>query len=227
METIFKIFNIRKVSYYLLISFLIIFSVGCNQQGEQNQTETDEPEMEQEATDMTEEETQPMEQMEEETTEETETAMQNEQQVTERVTYRQPQTATREPDKFVLDASSEAFRNLDTNNDLIIRKDEFYDGLFSLADADGNDVISESEFSALKQEFMGDTDELVSFSEWDENGDGITKSEMQEMISNIIDVGDEETLTENVYIIWDTDNDEKIEKLELDNVVVRFDQDQN
>ena len=226
MKTIFRFFDIRKLNY-LAISFLMIFLIACN--GDQNQAENEEEEMQQESPEMMQEETEPMEEMEmeEETAEETDTEEQTEQQATQRVTYRQPRTAVQEPNKFVLDASSAAFKNLDTNNDKIIRKDEFYEGLFNLADEDGNSTISEDEFNSLKNEFMGESAEFASFSDWDENGDGITKEEMEDMLSTILDVGDEETLTENLYIIWDTDNDERIEKLELDNVTVRFDQDQN
>lgn len=152
-----------------------------------------------------------------------------EEPVNERITFRQSPSAAKD-NKLVIDASSVSFRELDKNNDNIVGKYEFYDGIFSLADVDGNGSITEEELSNTKEELFIENRQsrFASFSDWDEDSDGkISKNEFEMKMASIVDVDEADALAKNVYIIWDQDNDEKIERLELENVIVRLDPDDN
>lgn len=146
-----------------------------------------------------------------------------------RVTYVQPKNNQTSNDKVVIDASSMSFKDLDTDNNEIVNAEEFYNGIYKLMDADANNTIDEAEFN--KEEnflLLNKNSKLYSFTEWDLDANRqLSKEEIRNKLSALIDIPDGEKLAENLYIVWDTDNDDKVEKLELENVVIRFDPDSN
>lgn len=147
-----------------------------------------------------------------------------------RLTYNQAPNLEKSDDKLVLNTTSNEFRALDKDNDDIVDKNELYDGLFALLDSDGNNTVTEEEFKNSKQDFISKNPQgkFSSFSNWDTNTDSeLTKEEFSNKFSSIVDVSDNGTLAQNTYIVWDLDNDDRIERLELDNVVFSFDKDNN
>lgn len=150
-----------------------------------------------------------------------------------RYTYIQPVDLKREDSKnmgkLIIDARETSFKELDKNNNQIVDKEEFYNGLFKLLDANGDNIIVDEEFK-LENIFLStnpesDLNKLVA---WDANENNqISENEFKSKLASIIDVPDKETLAQNLYIVWDTDNDDKIEKLELEKVVIDFDIDTN
>lgn len=147
-----------------------------------------------------------------------------------RLTYNQPPNLQKDDNKLVLNTTSMAFRTLDKDSNDIINKTELYDGLFAILDSDGNNTVTEEEFKSSKQDFISKNPQgkFSNFSNWDTNADNeLTKEEFINKFSSIVDVADNETLAQNTYIVWDLDNDDRIERLELDNVVFMFDKDNN
>ncbi len=144
-------------------------------------------------------------------------------------TYLQPVTVVRDNSKLVIDARATGFKMLDKDNDDIVEKDEFYDGLYSLMDTDRNNTIDENELRKEVDFFNKTTfGELDALIDWDTDRDQqISKDEFKNKLASIIDVPDGEKLAQNLYIVWDTDNDDRVEKLELENVIIRFDRDEN
>ncbi len=146
-----------------------------------------------------------------------------------RYMYTQPENNQQNDNKLVIDATSTSFKKLDADNDGVVRKEEFYDGLYALMDADENNTVDEAEFNEEDRLFITNYNaQLNSFADWDaDTNKQISVEELKNKLSSFIDVADGEKLAENLYIVWDTDNDDRIEKLELENVVIRFDQDSN
>lgn len=144
-------------------------------------------------------------------------------------TYVQPLNFERDDYKLVIDARSTSFKALDMDNNGIVDKEEFYNGLYGLMDADKNDLLDATEWGR-EDNFLGNNKnaELDAFEDWDyDRNKELSKDEFRNKLASIVDVPDGQKLAQNLYIVWDTDDDDKIEKLELENVVIRFDQDSN
>lgn len=144
-------------------------------------------------------------------------------------TYVQPPNLAGDEKKMVIDARGAAFKQLDTDQDGIVEKDEFYDGLYALMDANRDNAVNAEE---LDREVAfwnrNGFPALASFADWDADADReVSKEEFRHTLAAVIDVPNGETLAQNLYVVWDTDNDKRIEMLELENVVIRFDADNN
>ncbi len=130
---------------------------------------------------------------------------------------------------MLLDARTTGFKQLDTDNDQIVEKDEFYNGLFAATDANKDNLITAAELDR-EVDFWNKNGNpaLDSFAEWDADANNqISKEELRNTLAALIDVPNGETLAQNLYVVWDTDNDARIEMLELENIAIRFDTDDN
>lgn len=131
--------------------------------------------------------------------------------------------------KLVMGATSLSYKGLDTNNDGILNKDELFGGLYDLWDVDSDNVVDEEEFNASTQNFFIKNKVTPrSFDNWDMDSNGeISKEEFREEFASIVDVKENETLAQNLFIIWNQDNDGIVERIELENVIIRLDKDDN
>jgi Ca2+-binding EF-hand superfamily protein len=144
-------------------------------------------------------------------------------------TYVQPANLAGDEKKMVIDARAAAFKQLDTDNDEIVEKDEFYNGLFAVMDANKDNAVNADE---LDREVAfwnkNGNPALHLFAQWDSDANKeISREEFRNKLAAVIDVPNGERLAQNLYVVWDTDNDDRIEMLELENVVIRFDADHN
>lgn len=149
--------------------------------------------------------------------------------ITKRYTYVQPMNRNRDDYKVLIDASKTSFKALDDDKDGIVEKDEFFTGLYELMDVDDNALLDEKELVGEVGFFdINKNSELYTFADWGAtNTRGLTMEEFREKLTSVIDIADEKKLAQDLYIVWDTDDDAKVEQLELENVVIRFDQDTN
>lgn len=223
MEPDNKYFNLRKVTA-ICSAFLLFFAVACNDNNEQ-QTETqayEEPEQEA-VVDLNDNNNQPEAQETEEEEEVEETPA-----TPARTNYRP--RITRSDNKLNLDATSMSFSDLvDENNNYIVSREDLFDGIFNTFDTEEGNSISEEEFNQSKGDFFINKQGGISnFSEWDADDNGeISKEEFHSKLNSLVDLEDGKDLPQGKYIVWDVDNDEKIEMLELENFVVRFDSNDN
>lgn len=210
-----KIDNTFKLKRALILStaFLLFFVFGCN----------NEPQNENRATENRAQE--PVVNNQPEVAEEPEE------------TTEQPATTTnyrprviRSHDKLKLDATAISFKDLDENGNYILTRDDLFSGIFNTLDTKEDDKMTEEEFKSLRQDFFlnKNSNKVSTFSEWDADGNGeISREEFHNKLNSFIDLEDERSLAQGKYIVWDLDDDEKIEMLELENFVVQFDSDDN
>ncbi|CAN5373889.1 hypothetical protein BH23BAC1_BH23BAC1_12470 [soil metagenome] len=196
--------------------------MGCENNNEQ-QTETQayQP-AEQEAVADLEEEEQPEAQPEAQ-----ETEVEEEAEAPARTTY-QPRI-TRSSDKLTLDATHLSFSDLDENNNYIVSREELLDGIFNTFDTEEGNTISEEEFNNKKDDFFINKKEgVANFSEWDADGDGeISREEFHAKLNSMIDLEEGRDLPQSTYIVWDLNNDDNIDMLELENFVIKFEETEN
>lgn len=214
MKMINNFFKLKSVAV-ILTAFLLFFTFSCNNEQKTENTTAEntrqEPVVEAE--------------VEEETTEE------------EVGTTEQPATTTnyrpkvvRSNNKLKLDATSATFKDLDENGNFILKREDLFSGIFNSLDKEADDKMTEEEFKSLKQDFFinKNSNTISTFSEWDANGDKeITREEFHTKLNSLIDLKDERSLAQGTYIVWDLDNDDKIEMVELENFVVKFDENDN
>lgn len=221
MEISNKIILPHKIMI-LALSLLAIFVFGCSDnQSNQNEEVADESEI------IVIEEDEPLV---DNSTMDNEGLETNTSDAETRLTYNQPSNLQKDDNKLVLNTTSREFKAFDKDNNKIVNKNELYNGLFTILDSDGNNVVTEAEFKESKQDFISKNPQgrFSSFSNWDTDTDNeLAKEEFIDKFSSIVDVADDETLAQNTYVVWDLDNDDRIERLELDNVVFRFDKDDN
>ena len=200
-------------------AFLLFFVVGCNDNPEQqNETQANQQPEQETVVDMNDQpETQEAAVEEEEETPTTPT----------RTNYRP--RITRSSDKLTLDATDISFRELDESNNFIVSREDLFDGIFNTFNTEEGNAISEEEFNNTKESFfINKKGGISNFSEWDEDGNGeLSKEEFHKKLNSMIDLEDGRDLPQGTYIVWDVDNDEKIEMLELENFVVKFDSNDN
>lgn len=218
MKTFNQFFN-RRATYLLSLSFIIAVLTGCSQ-GSENQAAQEEN-------------------VQEETTAQTDAVeVDDNQEIQEEVQAdttqpaQSPQTqaTSNEPDKSKLQATSLSYKGMDTDSNGILNKDEFYGGFFDAWDEDGNNTIDDNEFNTAAQNFFAKNEfnEYGTFDNWDKDGNNeVSEQEFRDIMASIVDIDKNERLAQNLFIIWDLDNDDKIEKVELDNVTVMLDEDGN
>ncbi len=218
MKAITNLSKYKMIKVFTMMA-LFLFALGCSDKKNENETLTSDDNIETNT-----EVADASEAVQENNTMETN----NDRVETRKVYY--PDRSQSNDNKVTINTTSLQFKGLDKDNNGIVNKEELYDGLFSLLDSDGNSFVTDEEFRNSKQEFFSKnpSGRYSSFSNWDSNKDqSLTRDEFVEKFSSIIDVADDETLAQNTYIVWDQDNDEKIERLELDNVIIRFDKNDN
>ncbi len=129
--------------------------------------------------------------------------------------------------KPVLTAMSTSYKEWNTDGNNILDKDEFYQGLYKVWDADKNNRINQTEFQDGANKFFADYSfsEFGRYEDWDsDNNANLSMEEFREGIKGTVD---QEPVGQELLVIWDLDNDDKIERIELDNIVVRLDKDDN
>ena len=127
----------------------------------------------------------------------------------------------------VLTAMATSYKewNVDGNN--VLDKDEFYQGLYQVWDKDKNGQIGDTEFTEGANNFFADYNfkEYGQYADWDTDGNGeLTVAEFREGMKGTVD---QDPVGQELLVIWDTDNDDAIERIELDNIIVRLDEDSN
>lgn len=220
----FKDFLNYGATFLLSIAFMIALLTGCSQ-GSEDQATQEENVTQQ---DVQQEEAATAQTESNEVMQETEEEVQADN--TQPAQSPQTQATRNEPDKPELQATSLSYRKLDANSDDILNKDELFGGLLSAWDEDGNNTINENEFNTATQNFFArnEFNEYGSFGNWDKDGNNeISEQEFRDTMASIIDIDQNERLAQNLLIIWDLDNDDKIERVELDNITVMLDENDN
>ncbi len=140
-----------------------------------------------------------------------------------------PATPIQKPENQepVLTAMSTSYQawNKDGNN--VLDKEEFYQGLYQVWDTDKDNEIGESEFTNGANNFFADYNfkEYGQYADWDTDNNGnLSVAEFREGMKNTVD---QDAVAQDLLVIWDTDNDDAIERIELDNITVRLDEDSN
>lgn len=129
--------------------------------------------------------------------------------------------------KPVLEVMATSYKDWNTDGDNVLNKEEFYGGLYQAWDKDGDGEITENEFSEGANNFFTDYNvkEYGDYSEWDSDGSGnVSVAEFREGMKATVD---QDPTAQDLLVIWDTDNDDAIERIELDNITVRLDEDDN
>ena len=127
----------------------------------------------------------------------------------------------------VLTAMSTSYKEWNADGDNVLNKDEFYQGLYKVWDTDEDGQIGESEFTNAANNFFADYNfkEYGDYADWDTDGDGqLGDAEFREGMKGTVD---QDPTAQELLVIWDTDNDDAIERIELDNITVRLDEDSN
>ncbi|MDQ3535096.1 MAG: hypothetical protein M3421_05655 [Bacteroidota bacterium] len=204
--------NILKINsvLFLCFAFLLFFAFGCNNESQNENRAT---------------ETEPVANNQPDVAEEPEEIKEPASTTTN---YRP--RVIRSHNKLKLDATSTSFKDLDKNGNFILTRDDLFNGIFNTLDKKEDDKITEEEFKSLKEDFFinKNSNKISTFSEWDADGNGeISREEFYNKLNSLIDLEDERSLAQGKYIVWDLDNDDKIEMLELENFVVQFDTNDN
>lgn len=127
----------------------------------------------------------------------------------------------------VLAVMSTSYKDWNKDGNNVLDKEEFYGGLYTAWDNDGDNEIKESEFTEGANKFFTDYNvkEYGDYAEWDADGNGnISAAEFRQGMRATVD---QDPTAHDLLVIWDTDNDDAIERIELDNITVRLDEDDN
>ncbi len=130
----------------------------------------------------------------------------------------------------VLKTISVKYEDWDTSGDKVLSKDEFYEGFYTLWDENGDKSVDQKEFTRATKNFFANYkyDEYGKFAEWDADGNGkVSKKEYRQMMTTKMGKADGDERPDHLFVIWDLDNDDNIEKIELDNITVMLDNDDN
>lgn len=212
---------IFKVYFALMVSLFFVLTTGCSSDSTSNNDtgtdvvadETTEPVVDEDIEDNT-----SMQENQEGMMEENDQAA----NIPARGQIQPPQD--KEP---VLTAMSTSYQDWNTDGNSFLDKEEFYQGLYEVWDGDNNNEIGENEFTEGANNFFADYNfnEYGEFSDWDTDGNGnLSVQEFREGMKSTVD---QEPVAQDLLVIWDTDNDPKIERIELDNITVRLDEDSN
>ncbi|MGK7396034.1 MAG: hypothetical protein ACNS62_15765 [Candidatus Cyclobacteriaceae bacterium M3_2C_046] len=128
----------------------------------------------------------------------------------------------------------------DLNDDDAFDDSEFNVVLYTVWDRDNDSQISQEEWETGTQNYIDeyDTEAYGQYEDWDTNkdqkvdinefGTAIGKTnKFNENKADKMEKMSKEELTDAVFKIWDTDNDEYIEKIEFGNWTKRLDKDDN
>ena len=151
-----------------------------------------------------------------------------EEEVDMQVSRVQPEPVKKPENKDpVLTALSTSYKDWNADGNNVLDKEEFYGGLYNVWDADQNNEIGEDEFMKSANEFFTDYNvkEYGDYAEWDADGNGNLSA--AEFRSGMKATVDQDPTAQDLLVIWDTDNDDAIERIELDNITVRLDKDSN
>ena len=212
--------NIR-IAGLVIASSLFVLGTSCssesgNQEAEETTTAAPAPEEE-----VSMEEEEPME-MEEDT------AMAEEEEADAQVSRVQPEPVKKPENKEpVLTVMSTSYKDWNKDGNNVLDKEEFYGGLYEVWDQNDSGEIEEGEFGEGANKFFTDYNvkEYGDYAEWDSDGNGnISMAEFREGMKATVD---QDPTAQDLLVIWDTDNDDAIERIELDNITVRLDEDNN
>ena len=227
----------KHFTTYLIAAGFVFFTAACGSSSEEqaNQTEMNEPEaVEQTTTPESNQPTATTNQAEQTDVEDVET---------ERVVNTKP-AITRDSEEFrmmkemreknreneVLAGITVKYGDWDADDNNVLNENEFFEGFFGVWDNDDSNNISEEEFkSATDNLFMNyQFNEYGQFSDWDADASGEISNEEFMKGMNLIIVSDEGQESANrLMTIWNLDNDDKIERIELSNITVLLDADNN
>ena len=127
----------------------------------------------------------------------------------------------------VLTMMSTSYKDWNTDGNNVLDKEEFYQGLYRVWDKNKDGNIAEDEFTDGANNFFADYNfkEFGQYADWDADGSGdISVAEFREGMKSTVD---SDPTAQELLVIWDTDNDPAIERIELDNITVRLDEDSN
>lgn len=237
MERINQLFN-QHFPYLLSMGFMIIILSGCGQDNREQDTAEDtqqetvqEERMQPEATQEDQQEVATQEAQEEVASQETQ---ENERQVAE---ARQP--AQRQPTSDVsptpknnpiLESVSVKYKEWDADGNNVVDPKEFYEGFYKVWDENEDNAIDQDEFDRATNNFFASYNfkEYGEFTDWDQNDDNqIKDQEFRENMNSIVEASENGQVAQRLFVIWDQDNDDKIEKIELENITVMLDNDDN
>ncbi|MGB3851582.1 MAG: hypothetical protein WA958_16560 [Tunicatimonas sp.] len=127
----------------------------------------------------------------------------------------------------VLTMMSTSYKDWNKDGNNVLDKEEFYQGLYQAWDENNDGNIAEGEFANGTDRFFTDYNfkEYGQYADWDTDNNGsVSVAEFREGMKSTVDA---DPTAQELLVIWDTDNDPAIERIELDNITVRLDQDSN
>ncbi len=127
----------------------------------------------------------------------------------------------------VLTMMSTSYKDWNTDGNNVLDKEEFYQGLYQVWDKNKDGNIAEDEFTDGANNFFADYNfkEFGQYADWDTDNSGdVSVAEFREGMKSTVD---SEPTAQDLLVVWDTDNDPAIERIELDNITVRLDKDSN
>jgi hypothetical protein len=234
-ETFFK----RFTTYFLSFGILI-FVAACGSSSSEEQTsqaDMNEPEAVEQTT------TAESDQSSTSTTSEQPEQTEVEDVETERVVNTKP-AITRDSEEYrkmkemrernrnneVLAGIAVNYGDWDTDGDNALNENEFYNGFYNVWDFDNSGAVNEEEFNKAAENLFVNYEfvEYGQFSDWDGDGNGeISTNEFMDGMSQVIESDAGQESANRLMTIWDLDNDEKIERIELSNITVLLDADDN
>ena len=127
----------------------------------------------------------------------------------------------------VLTMMSTSYKDWNKDGNNVLDKEEFYQGLYQAWDENKDGNIEENEFTDGVNNFFDDYNfkEYGQYADWDTDNSGdVSVAEFREGMKGTVD---SDPTAQDLLVIWDTDNDPAIERIELDNITVRLDKDSN
>ena len=204
-----KTLNHSLTKGVLGISFLFFMGCGSNEQATQEVAET-EPVQEEVVVEEPEEEGEPFVEPEDPEMEEAVT-----------------QIAPPRDKGPVLSMMSTSYADWNADGNNVLDKSEFFGGIMQVWDQDDDGSVNKEEFQTGTNEFFASYNykKYGRFADWDTDGNGsINDSELEKgMMATVTS----DKAAEAFVTIWDTDNDDKIERVEMGNITVRLDKDSN
>ncbi|MEM6841441.1 MAG: hypothetical protein AAF632_04390 [Bacteroidota bacterium] len=223
---------LKKFFTYFLSIGIIAFATACGSSNESNEATATTDEVEQTADNQTEIEEPQVEEQTEMADVETEQVVNTKPAINrDSEEFRlMKEMRERNRNNEVLAGITVKYGDWDADNDSALNEDEFFNGFYRVWDFDKNETVNEEEFiKAAENLFVNyEFGEYGAFSDWDADGNGeLTKSEFTQGMNNIISSDAGQESANRLMTIWDLDNDKKIERIELSNITVLLDADHN